>query len=244
MDKRVLLIGGLGLVGRNVISYLIEKNYKIICADIVTPNNEERLVDVDYCIVDINNEQSLRTCLMLYDMTFDTVVNLAYPRGQGYGNELPTVNLSDFNQNISLHLGGYFNVLSVVSKYFIDNSINGQIISISSIYGVVLPRFEIYKDLKMTSPVEYTCIKHSIDALSKYFAKYYKKTGLIFNTVSYGGIFDNQNEIFLRRYNEHCGLVGMLSSKEHLGKPIEYLLQSRGYGLNGHNLVIDDGFIL
>ena len=46
-------------------------------------------------------------------------------------------------------------------------------------------------------PVEYAAIKASLIHLTKYMAKYYKGMNIRVNTLSPGGIFDNQPTAFL-----------------------------------------------
>ena len=56
---------------------------------------------------------------------------------------------NDFNV-INLHLGGYF-LSQVAIKYFLNQGI-GNLINIASIYGVIAPKFEIYKSTELTTP--------------------------------------------------------------------------------------------
>ena len=72
--------------------------------------------------------------------------------------------------------------------------------NISSIYGVVPPKFEIYKNTTMTTPVEYSAIKSGLIHLTKYMAKYFKGSNIRVNTISLGGIEDNQPKSFLKSY--------------------------------------------
>lgn len=241
---KVLLIGGGGLIGRKVANYLIKKRYSIIIADIRVPQKLDKIEGAKYVKMDIGSNDSIASTLFNIPGNISCIINLAYPKGAGYGNDLMKVTLEDFNANISLHLGGYFNVMKVAADYFLTNGIKGQVISISSIYGVILPRFELYEGLNMTSPVEYTCIKHSIVALSKYFAKYFLADGISFNTVSYGGVFDNQDPEFVARYSAYTSQIGMLSTEEHLGMSLNYLIEAQGQGITGQNLIVDDGFTL
>ena len=85
-------------------------------------------------------------------------------------------------------------------NYFLNKNIPGKIIFISSIQGVRSPKFDHYKGLKMTSPVEYSVIKSGVISLTSYLAKLYKKNKIIVNCVSPGGIRDKQHNKFIKRY--------------------------------------------
>ena len=141
-----------------------------------------------------------------------------------------------------MNLGGYF----LTSQQFIDyfkQQGNGNIINISSIYGVVTPRFEIYKDTDMTTPIEYAAIKSALINLTKYMSKYFKGSNIKFNSVSLGGILNNQPQSFLSAYKSYCNDKGMLDP-EDINGVIIFLLSNSSRYINGQNIVIDDGFTL
>ncbi len=41
----------------------------------------------------------------------DCVINASYPKTKNYGKSFLDVNINDFIENLSLHTGGYFNVM-------------------------------------------------------------------------------------------------------------------------------------
>jgi NAD(P)-dependent dehydrogenase (short-subunit alcohol dehydrogenase family) len=95
----------------------------------------------------------------------------------------------------------------------------------------------------MTMPVEYACIKSGIISLTKYIAKYYKGYNIRANCISPGGIYNNQPEEFVRKYNSYCLNKGMLN-KEDINGTLIFLLSDMSKYINGQNIVIDDGFSL
>jgi enoyl-[acyl-carrier-protein] reductase (NADH) len=113
----------------------------------------------------------------------------------------------------------------------------------SSIYGVVTPRFEIYNDTTMTTPVEYVAIKSGLIHLTKYMAKYFEGKKIRVNSISLGGLKDGQPEDFLKAYNSFCLNKGMLNSKDISGTLL-YLLSDLSEYVNGQNIIVDDGFSL
>jgi NAD(P)-dependent dehydrogenase (short-subunit alcohol dehydrogenase family) len=152
------------------------------------------------------------------------------------------VTFEDFNENINLNLGGYFLTSQQFALYFKKQGY-GNIINISSIYGVVPPKFEIYEETDMTVPVEYAAIKSALIHLTKYMAKYLKGTNIRVNCLSPGGIFDNQNEKFLSKYNDKCLNKGMLDANDLTGTLL-FLISDQSKYINGQNLIVDDGFTL
>ena len=77
-------------------------------------------------------------------------------------------------------------------KTFLKQKV-GNLILISSIQGTQAPKFEHYKNLNMTSPIEYSAIKSGIISITKYLSKYYKNKNIRVNCVSPGGIDDKQS---------------------------------------------------
>ncbi len=128
------------------------------------------------------------------------------------------------------------------AKYF-KKQTYGNIINVASIYGVVAPKFEVYTNTSMTTPVEYAAIKSGLIHLTKYMAKYFKGMNIKVNTLSPGGILDSQPEEFLSQYKNECLNKGMLD-KSDLKGTLVYLLSDMSKYVNGQNIIVDDGFVL
>ena len=172
----------------------------------------------------------------------DSVVNNAYPKNKKFGQKFFDVTYKDFCENLNLNLGGYFLVSQQFAAYFKSQK-HGNIINISSIYGVVAPKFEIYKDTSMGLPVEYAAIKSSLIHITKYMASYFKGENIRVNSISPGGILDKQPEIFVEAYRDNCLNKGMLD-KSDLSGTLIYLLSDMSKFVNGQNIIVDDGFTL
>ena len=141
-----------------------------------------------------------------------------------------------------MNLGGYFLCSQQLAMYFKKQGF-GNIINIASVYGVIAPRFEVYEGTKMTMPVEYAVIKSALIHVTRYMAKYFKGMNIRVNSISPGGIFDNQSEIFLRKYHNLALSKGILD-KIDLKGTLLYLLSDMSKYVNGQNIVVDDGFTL
>lgn len=116
-----------------------------------------------------------------------------------------------------------------------------SLVNFSSVYGIMPPHFEVYDDTQMTMPVEYSAIKSAIIHMSSYFAKYYLKNDIRINCVSPGGIFDDQDQTFIKNYCKHTNNSGLLMSDE-LNEICGFLLNSNN--IAGQNLIVDNGFSL
>jgi NAD(P)-dependent dehydrogenase (short-subunit alcohol dehydrogenase family) len=107
----------------------------------------------------------------------------------------------------------------------------------------IAPRFEIYENTKMTTPVEYAVIKSGVLHLTKYLAKYLKNKNIRVNAISPGGILDAQPNGFIERYNNMALSKGMLEPNDIAGA-LTFLLSDKSQYINGQNIIVDDGVCL
>ena len=64
-----------------------------------------------------------------------------------------------------------------------------------------------------------------------------------FNSVSPGGIFDNQSELFVQNYINKAPLKRM-GNPQDIVSAIYFLLSDQSSYINGHNLVVDGGWTI
>ena len=253
-NKVIVITGGAGLIGQEFVKAVVENNGIAVIADLNAElggrvkNELSKMLNttfIDFVQLDITSKASLQDCIVFLDHKYhriDALVNNAYPRNKNYGRQFFDVEYADFIENISLNIGGYFLASQQFAGYFKKQK-NGNVINVSSIYGVVAPKFEIYENTTMTMPVEYAAIKSALIHLTKYMAKSFKGMGIRVNTLSPGGIYDNQPVPFLNEYKKYCLNKGMLD-KTDLKGTLVYLLSDMSCYVNGQNIVIDDGFSL
>jgi NAD(P)-dependent dehydrogenase (short-subunit alcohol dehydrogenase family) len=248
-NKKILVVGAAGLLGREIVSSIINEGGRVIAADVdkkalntfLEKYTSDQLQTIG---IDITSKESITKVFQIIDDSwggFDGAVNTAYPRNSSYGRKVFDVTFEDFSENLGLHLGGYFLFMQQCAVYAKEKSSALSLVSLSSIYGVMAPRFEIYEGTNMTMAVEYAAIKSGLLHLNKYFTNFMKGTGFRSNSVSPGGLLDGQDETFLEKYNAHCIKKGMLNPEDITGA-INFLLSDRSKYMSGQNLVVDDGF--
>jgi NAD(P)-dependent dehydrogenase (short-subunit alcohol dehydrogenase family) len=252
--KVIVITGGAGLIGRELSKAVINQGGIAVIADI----DEEKLKcaskefsqilpggSIDLFKLDITSKNSLQECIDYVDYKYkrvDALINNAYPRNKNYGRHFFDVEYDDFVENLGMNLGGCIIPSQLFSLYFQKQG-HGNIVNISSIYGVIAPKFEIYNNTEMTVPVEYAAIKSGMLHLTKYMAKYFKGKNIRVNAISPGGILDGQPKEFLKEYNRQCSTKGMLDASDLSGTLI-FLLSDASKYVNGQNLIVDDGFVL
>lgn len=248
-NKVIVVTGGAGVLGQCFVRSISETGGIAIAADInlaaAKSVANECVRNAEAFRLDITDKASILA--LIADVIqrhgrVDAVVNNAYPRNANYGRKLEDVTYVDFCQNVDMHLGGYFLVAQQFCLAFRQQGF-GNVINMSSIYGSMAPRFEVYEGTPMTMPVEYAAIKAAIEHLTRYFAQYFKGTGIRVNCLSPGGILAGQPAEFLASYNEHCGSKGMLVADDLVGALL-FLLSDESRYITGQNLLVDDGFSL
>jgi NAD(P)-dependent dehydrogenase (short-subunit alcohol dehydrogenase family) len=249
--KTVLVVGAAGRIGRVIVDAVLSAGGCAVALDTNVAGldmlTNKYGADVLACAtVDMSDRASINRAMAYAHDRFGTVdgaVNAAYPRNARYGRHFFDVEYADFCENTSLHVGGYFLFMQACASYALDCKKPFSLINLSSIYGSIAPRFEVYADTPMTTPVEYAAIKAGIEHITRYANSYMKGRHLGFraNCVSPGGILDGQEEHFLTRYGDHCLSKGMLDASDVMGA-IVYLLSDASRFVVGQNLIVDDGF--
>jgi NAD(P)-dependent dehydrogenase (short-subunit alcohol dehydrogenase family) len=242
-NKTIVVAGAGGLLGRAIVPALLRQGAHVIALD-SSPLIYEASKHLFVLQGDITNAASLEQAFDAGVREFsriDGAVNAAYPRNEHYGRPFLDVTFEDFSENVSLHLGGYFNFMQRCVRYALQTKERFSLVNLSSIYGSIAPRFDLYSETSMTMPVEYAAIKSAIQHLSTYATAYTKGSQFRVNCVSPGGILAQQDENFIARYKTHCRTKGMLDAKDIVGS-ILFLLSDDSEFVCGQTIVVDDGF--
>jgi NAD(P)-dependent dehydrogenase (short-subunit alcohol dehydrogenase family) len=250
-NKKILVVGAAGLLGAKLVKELLAQGAKVVAADISLQRLNARLTSLGICVdnafitrhqIDLADKKAVVEMFEQID-GLSGAVNCSYPRNKNYGKHFFDVILEDFNENISLNLGSSFLFMQQCAFYFKRTETPFSLVNISSVYGVIAPKFEIYDNTAMTMPVEYAAIKSGLNHLSRYVAKYIGDSRFRINLVSPGGILDHQTVNFLNAYKKETFGKGMLGVTDVLGSVV-FLLSENAQYVNGQNIVVDDGFTL
>lgn len=239
-NKIVVVAGGNGLLGKKIVNFLRKNHAVVISADL----KHEKLLSDNY-ILDITNEKLVKEFLSKIIQKYNQIdgwVNCAYPKTKDWGYKFENITSNSWRKNIDMHLNGYF-IASKIALEQMKVQKYGSLINFSSIYGHVGPDFNIYKNTAMTMPAAYSAIKGGINSMTRYLAAYYGKYKIRVNTISPGGVFDDQPESFLKNYQKKTPL-GRLASPDDISPAVLFLLSDQSSYITGQNLTIDGGYTI
>ncbi|EAJ0348670.1 SDR family oxidoreductase [Campylobacter lari] len=249
-DKVVFIIGACGRIGSALSKVCLEHNGKIIIADIneeglfhlvLKLNNKERILSKK---IDINDYKAIEDCLKEAVLKFgkiDAFVNCAYPVSKDWGKiAYYEASYEQICESLNLHLASFIFIANIMVKFFKKQGF-GNIINLSSIMGVYAPKFENYKGTSMQSSLEYSVIKAGINHLGVWLAKELFNTNIRVNSVAFGGIKDNQPQVFLDAYRKCCASKGMLDANDVCGTLI-FLMSDYSKFITGQTIIVDDGW--
>lgn len=237
-DKVIVITGGNGLLGKQMVSTFREQGAIVIAADLFFETQGE-----DDFIIDITDENSIKNEVAAIVQKYNRIdgwVNNAYPRTKDWGTKFENIPLDSWRKNVDMHLNGYFLCCQVVLAQMKTQGF-GSLINMSSIYGILGPDFTVYEGTEMTMPAAYAAIKGGLNNLTRYLASYFGEFQVRVNTVSPGGIFDNQPESFVTNYNKKVPMKRMGNPKD-IVSAVYYLLTDDSAYVTGHNLVVDGGW--
>jgi len=240
-NKVIIVTGGSGFLGTSFLEYFSKYGATVINLEIniITDITNNKI----QC--DITNIESLKNAINLIIDThkkIDGWVNNAYPRTEDWGNKFENINYDSWKKNVDMQLNSVFICCQLVLEVMKSQKF-GSIINMASIYGVNGPNFSVYKDTEMTMPAAYAAIKGGVINFTKYLASYFGSYSIRVNCVSPGGVFNNQDKIFVENYNNIVPLKRM-AAPEDITPMVAFLLSDNSKYITGQNIIIDGGWTI
>jgi NAD(P)-dependent dehydrogenase (short-subunit alcohol dehydrogenase family) len=238
-DKIIVVTGGSGLLGTAMINDLKLKGATVLNFEV------NQLDDLNDGVIgcDVTNEISVKIALDLIIDKFGRIdgwVNNAYPRTSDWGDKFEEISVESWQKNVDFQMNSVFICTQKVLEIMKQQG-RGSLVNIASIYGVVGPDFSVYEGTGMTMPAAYSAIKGGVVNFTRYLASYYAPFGVRVNCVSPGGVFNDQNDIFVKQYENKVPMGRMGKPKEVAG-PVSFLLSDESSYITGHNMLVDGGW--
>jgi len=247
--KKAVVTGGAGLIGKETVRALAQAGARVVIAEIdpgAARSAADELSDdglqVEYRRFDIADIKNLRKNVKAMDRHLggiDIWVNAAYPRTKDWNNLPEAISYKSWQKNIDMQLNSY----ALSSEYAAEcmKKMGGSIINLGSIYGVLGNDFDVYKGTKMTGPMAYSVIKGGVVNLSRYLASYFGGYKIRVNTVCPGGVFNNQDSLFVKNYSKKVPLKRM-ARPEEVASAVLFLASDLASYITGTTIMVDGGW--
>ena len=148
-------------------------------------------------------------------------------------------NSKHYLKELEVNLVSSIEIIKGTQK-LLANSKGASIVNISSIYGFMAPKFEIYKNTNLTNHVGYSISKGGLIQLTKWLASYLAPNVRV-NCVSPGGVKRKQASIFVNSYIKHT-LLKKMATDDDVVNGVIFLSSDAARYITAHNLIIDGGW--
>ncbi len=247
--KVVLVTGGAGLYGRQIVRGLVEAGAETFMAS----RNLEALeayadelrgegLSVNAMACDQGDEASvlaLRDALLERCERVDVLVNnaVARPMKDGYESGAET-----FAESMRVNATGLFVITRAFGDVMAEHAA-GSIVNIGSIQGMVAPDPTIYRGTTMHGwAPDYFFHKGGMINFTRFIASYYGGKGVRCNCLAPGGYqTPDHPDAFVRQYSDRT-FLGRLADDTDLMGSVVFLASDASVYVTGVNLPVDGGY--
>lgn len=192
-----------------------------------------------------NNEQRIKLLEMIKKehKTLNILVNNAAFVGasdlKGWGTTFENQTVETWRRALEVNLTAPFHLCQGLAP-MLKESIGASIINIGSIYGEYGPDWGLYEGTDMANPAAYGASKGGLMQLTRWLSTTLAPKIRV-NAISPGGMFRDQPQIFVKRYEERTPLARMAIEDDFRGA-IVYLTSDLSRYVTGQVLAVDGGW--
>ncbi len=244
--KTAVVTGPAGKYGRQIAEALAEAGANTILAsrnlDAISKQAEEfrqkgwNAVSHQLDQADAESVQQLLDFVLKEYGKVDILVNNAVTRPMGDWSA-PAEN---FAESMKVNADGLFLMVRTFGESMAEKG-GGSIINIGSIQGMVGPDYTLYEGLDWGMPPDYFFHKGGMLQLTRFAAAKLGPRGVRVNTVSPGGMYTGQDEVFVKRYSARTFLGRMANDTDLKGIIVFLACDSSAY-ITGANIPVDGGY--
>ena len=261
--KVAIVTGGARMLGREYCQALAEASAHVVvadlrggaakdCAEHLNANGYPKAIGVETDVTDKTSVEWMVNRTFQEFGRVDILVNNAAldpkfdtEHAHEHTNTFEDYPLELWNQSIDVDLTGMFLCAQAAGNIMVEQG-NGVIVNICSTYGVVGPDQRIYERDDETyprtyKPVTYSVTKSAVLGFTRYLATYWAGKNVRVNALTLGGVFNQHDEEFVRRYSYRTPLGRMAEKSEYRGALLFVASDASSY-MTGANLVVDGGW--
>lgn len=257
--KTVVITGAAGQLGVSYADAFLQAGAQVAALDLSDDNSalgelaQQHPKQLQQYAADVTDKASLQAALQAIvakQGVPDVLVNNAAidsppsapPEENGPFEDYPE---ASWDRVLDVNLKGVFLSCQVFGASMAKAG-RGAIINIASIYGTVSPDQSLYQYRRdrgevFYKPVAYSASKSGIYNLTRYLATYWGNQGVRVNTLTLAGVFNHQDEVFLKAYCARIPIGRMAEPADYAG-PMLFLASEASQYMTGADLVVDGGW--
>lgn len=232
--KTVLITGSESQLGKAYVNWFLKRGYSVIGFDLFPAASNPGFI---YRKVDITKPKEIKAAFDGLGKDIDVLVNNA---GAQIFTPFEERNEEELDLVIGANLKATIFMTQEVFNRFFKPKNKGCIVNIGSIYGLAAADMRLYKEGDRRSSEIYAATKAAVIQLTKYFAAYMAPYNVRVNCLSPGGIFNYQDEEFVKKYSAKVPL-GRMGREKELLTTLEYLIGDESTYTTGQDIVVDGG---
>lgn len=245
-DRVILVTGGSGNYGQCIVEGLAEADATVVTtsrnlrrAQETATVFKDRGYDVHAMELDQRRPESVDRLTAEVRERFGSLhgfVNNAVSRPMK-GYDAP---LGEFAESMADNATGMFYLLHRLTDLIISTG-GGAVVNVASMMGMKGPDLSNYEGTDMGNPPpDYFFHNAGLINLTRYLTRIHAGKNIRFNSVSPGGLFNNQPERFLKNY---CSKVPLrrMANRDDIKGLVVLLLSEAGAYINGENILMDGG---
>lgn len=247
--KVVLITGGYGYLGKAIVKSLSGHGARVYVLGrdeqkFQNTFSEGRSKEIYFQQCDVSETSSIRQAFKIVSTSegaIDVIINNAF---YSVGQSPEDMTDEDWATGIDGTLSSVFRSIREIIPYFKKQEY-GNIINVSSMYGMVAPDFDVYEQTpQFLNPPHYGAGKAGILQLSRYYASYLGEYDITVNSVTPGAFPSDEvqkNDEFIKKLSKQT-LLGRIGQPEDLAGLFTFLSSDAASYITGQNFVVDGGW--
>ena len=253
-DRTILITGASGHIASSFASGLASLGASLILVD----NNLEglaRLKDVleneygtkhEIFFTDLESEDSRTQLIDEVKANYESLEVLIHAAAlvpsttlQGWTTDWESQSLESWKKGLEINLNSVFDITKCLTPLLLKSQ-SASIINIGSLYGFLGPDWELYRGTEMGNSASYSASKGGLLQLTRWLATTLAPRVRV-NSISPGGIFRDQDQSFVSKFEARTPLKRMGKEEDLIGACI-FLASDLSLFVTGQNLVVDGGW--
>ena len=220
---KIIVTGSEGLLGKEICKFLKDQKHSILKLDLILGHDltDEKFVKSWF---KKNKGDCIVNCFALNDH-----VSKNQKR-----NTLFDISLSSFNDYMKINLTTLFSVC----REFARNNNKGSIVNFSASTGLVSARPDLYQGNH--KHIGYSVSKAGVINMTKYLAVHLAPKIRV-NCIVPGGVLQNQDSIFIKKYSKLTPMKRMMEKNE-LNGLLDFLCSEKSSYMTGSIISMDGGY--